>query len=104
MISKQMQALVKEKKAIDPHYDEAIEKNWRMMSELLCANLQWTIAYLDNASEEEIHLCSEVWEDISTYWKSPELIAAMERCKERFPAIVNDLDLEIRYAKIAMQK
>lgn len=104
MISKQMKTLIEQKKSIDPHYGEAIERNWQMMSEVLCANLQWTIAYLDSASEEEIHLCSEVWEDVSAHWRSDELIAAMERCKAKFPAIANDLDLEIRYAKRAMEK
>ncbi len=104
MISKQMKMLIEQKKTIDPHYDEAVEKNWQMMTEVMCVNVQWTIAYLDVASEEEIHLCSEVWEEVSAHWKSDELIEAMERCKGKFPSIAADLELEINYAKKAMGK
>lgn len=104
MISKQMKELVEQKKAIDPHYNDDVESNWAKMVEVMTANLEWTISYINSASEEEIYFSSEVWDQISEFWRSEELIAAMERAKERFPSIASELEIDISYARTALKK
>lgn len=103
MINKQMKELVEQKKTIDPHYDDDVEKNWSKMIEAMTTNLEWTISYIDSASEEEIYFSSEVWDQISEYWRSPELIAAMKRAKERFPSIASELEIDLSYARMAIK-
>ena len=104
MISKHMKELVEQKKAIDPHYSDDVESNWAKMVEVMTANLEWTISYIDSASEEEIYFSSEVWDQISEFWRSEELIAAMERAKGRFPSIASELEIDISYARTALKK
>ena len=103
MISKQMKELVEQKKTIDPHFPDDVESNWSKMIEVMTTNLEWTISYIDSASEEEIYFSSEVWDDISEFWRSPELIAAMERAKERFPSIASEIEIALSYARMAIK-
>ena len=103
MINKQMKELVEQKKTIDPHYSDDVEKNWSKMIEVMTTNLEWTIFYIDSASEEEIYFSSEVWDQISEYWRSPELIAAMERAKERFPSIASEIEIDLSCARVAIK-
>ncbi len=104
MINQQMKILVEQKRSIDPNYGEGVQNNWDKMIEVLTFDLKETIAYLDSAPEEEIFFASEVWEDISAFWQSKELLEAMERCKERLPGIAKQLELEISFAKKVMKQ
>lgn len=102
MIEKKMKELVEQKKSIDPHYSDDVEANWSKIIEVMTKNLEWTISYIDSAPEEEIYFSSEVWDQISEYWRSPELIAAMERAKKRFPSIASELEIDLSYARTAV--
>ena len=97
-----MKELIEKRKTIDPQDDEGTNLYWKLELEVLQVSLEATIEYLNTASEDEIYWCAEVWEDLSSFWKSNELIEAMENCLKRFPAIAKDIQIDIDYAKKAI--
>ena len=100
MINKQMKVLIEQERNTDPHAYEDIQRIWDKEIEVLCFSLDDTISFLDSLEDEkDMILVAEVWDDISEYWKSKELIECMERCMERFPNIRNSLEVDIRYAR-----
>lgn len=103
MISKQMKELIEQYKTVDPNDGESSENYWAKTIEVMTANLKWTIDYIDSASEEDTLYSSEVWDDISEFWRSQELIDAMERAKERFPGIAPELETSISFARMAIK-
>lgn len=104
MINKQMKVLIEQERNTDPHAYEDIQRIWDREIEVLCFSLDDTISFLDSLEDEnDMILVAEVWDDISEYWKSKELIECMERCMERFPNIRNSLEVDIRYARKAVE-
>ena len=99
-----MKELIDVLKTIDMNDHIAVHNIWDKEIEVLTFSLEDTIAYLDTASEEEIYWCSEVWDDVQKHFKSANLISAMERCKDKYPNIANDLEVDIKYAIEAMKK
>ncbi len=55
--------------------------------ELLSQSLDWTIEYLNNASEEEILYGSKIWNKLNSFYKSNELVNVMEECTKKYPNI-----------------
>ncbi|MCR4661945.1 MAG: hypothetical protein K5765_08135 [Clostridia bacterium] len=103
MINTQMRDLINSRKALDPNYGEGIQAYWDKELEVLKVSLEETINYINTAPKEEICFCSEIWEDLSEYWQSKELINAMENCKKRLPEIADDISVDIEYAKKALK-
>ena len=64
--------------------------------------LEATIEYINTASEDEIFWCAEVCEDLSSFWKSQKLIKAMENCLKSYPKISKDIQVDIDFAKKAL--
>ena len=105
MINKQMITLIEMEKNTDPHAYEDIQKIWDKEVEILTFSLDETINFLDNLEDEEdMSFVAEVWDDISDYWKSEKLIECMERCVLRFPNISKSLEVDLRYARKALEK
>ena len=103
MINKQMKELIDAIKTADMNNHVLIHNLWDKEIEVLSFSLDETIKYLKQASEEEIYWCSEVWDDISSHFKSKELIDTMIECKNKYPNIAKDLDVDIKYAVEAMK-
>ena len=102
MINNQMKDLIKTLKSLDMHDHISIQKIWDKEIEVMSFSLEDTINYLNSASEEEIYWCSSVWDDISRIFKSEKLINAMKKCKEKYPSISKNLEIDIKYAIEAM--
>ena len=43
-----------------------------------------------------------MWEDLSAFWKSQQLIEAMENCQKRYPNIAKNIQVDIDFAKKAL--
>lgn len=105
MIDKQMKMLVEQSKKTDPNDDSAILDLYKKKTEVLCANLDDTIAYINSATPDELYYVSEVYDEISAYWKSERLIKAMVDSAERCPKEArDDIMLDINFAKKAMKR
>ena len=78
--------LVEEVDLMEPWDDWSWEINWRKRIELLTEDLTQTIEYLDNCSEKELWLNSDLIEELMQHFKSKELIECIERnikrCKD----------------------
>ncbi len=102
MINKQMKELIKKRKLIEPQDADGTEFYWKLELEVLEVSLEATIEYINNASEDEIYWCAEVWEELSLFWKSQQLIDTMEKCLKRCPNIAKDIQVDIDFAKKAL--
>ncbi len=102
MIHKQMKELIEKRKLIHPQDDEGTEYYWKLELEVLEVSLEATIEYINTASEDEIYWCAEVWEDLSAFWKSQQLIETMENCQKRYPNIAKKIQVDIDFAKKAL--
>lgn len=102
MIHKQMKELIEKRKLVEPQDGEGTDYYWKLELEVLEVSLETTIEYINIASEDEIYWCSEVWEDLSTFWKSQQLIEAMENCQKRYPNIAKKIQVDIDFAKKAL--
>ena len=69
MIKKQMKKLIEKRKIICAQDDDETKRYWKLELEVLEVSLEYTIKYIETASEEEVYWCSEVWEDLSAFWK-----------------------------------
>lgn len=103
MINNQMKELINSLKNADMNDHILIHDLWDKEIEVLSFSLDETINYLNAASEEDIYWCSEVWDDISRHFKSKELIDVMIKCKDKYPNIAKDLEIDIKYAIEAMK-
>lgn len=102
MINKQMKELIEARKQINIYDSEEAHKYWDLELDVLEVSLEATIGYINTASEDEICWCAEVWEDLSAYWKSQQLIEAMENCQKRYPHIAKKIQVDIDFAKKAI--
>lgn len=58
-----------------------------------------TVAYLENCSEEDIYFISEVFEDVSEQLQSKEYIECLRKLDDKFPNLdmTKDIDLVEEY-------
>lgn len=104
MINKQMKELYEQNKARDENDPDALEEMWDKQIEVLTANLDDTIEYLKAAAPEELRYVTEVFEDVSAYWQSEELVKAMEDSVNRLPEEEKRLSqVDVYYAKEALK-
>lgn len=105
MITKQMKELYEQNKVRDNYNPAVVQEMWDKQIKVLCANLDDTIAYLKIATQEEIHYLTEVFEDVSEYWQSEELVQAMEdavnRCDEHERKLSQ---VDLYYARKVLKK
>lgn len=105
MIDKQMKILFEQNKKRDEENPKEIEGMWNKEIKVLTSSLPDTIDYLKKASPEELFYVAEVFDDVSEYWQSPELVSVMEDAVSRCPdRIRNVIQVDIKYAKEALKK
>ena len=74
---------------------------WKESFKILSTNLNETIAYLDSISANDLQYVKEIFDDLSDYFQSSELIECMERNAIRTGV---NCSVDIEYAKKAMSK
>lgn len=93
---KKLKELIIIRTKIDAQNDILTEENHNYQLELLCDNLQETMKFLNECSSEEFYWLSELFESLSEYYKSQELIDCMKANAIRTKNNVLD---DIKYAE-----
>lgn len=70
---------------------------WKESFKILSINLNETIAYLDSINAEDLFYIRSIFDDLSEYFKSIELVECMERNAKRTGV---DCAVDIEYAKM----
>ena len=65
MIKNIMDDIISERKSKNIEDDYGIQNCWNKMIDILSKDINETVAYLENCSEEDIYFISEVFEDVS---------------------------------------
>lgn len=91
--------LIKEKSEIEPQNDILLNQTYIELLEIFKDNLNESINYLNTCSNVEFYWISELFEDLSGYFKSQELIDCMEQNSKRTGV---DCSININYAKDAL--
>ena len=99
MVIDDMKKMMEDYKHIDFNFEDDLKDFLKKEISILTKSLEETIFFLDNADEETIRVSCTIWDDISTYFKSNELIEAMERCVHRFPKYEKILSINLEDAK-----
>ena len=88
---------LKEYKNIEDDY--GIQNCWNKMIDILSKDINETVAYLENCSEEDIYFISEVFEDVSEQLQSKEYIECLRKLDDKFPNLdmTKDIDLAEEY-------
>lgn len=74
---------------------------WKESFKILSINLNETITYLDSINAEDLFYIRSIFDDLSDYFQSSELIECMERNAIRTGV---NCSVDIEYAKKAMSK
>ena len=99
MIKNIMEEIILERKKKHIEDDYGIERCWNQMIDILSKDLNDTIKYLQNCSEEDIYYISEIFEDVSGNLKSKEYIRCLRELDKKFPKLnlTEDIDLAEDY-------
>ena len=105
MNKKHLKELVENASKIDPQNEVLIEENMQKRLNIMKENLQDTMDYLNNCSENELLWATEVLEELSEYFESNELITCIERNIIRCQSIEvkTQLETSIKYIKKYIQ-
>ena len=95
-----LKELIKERDLIDGQNDILVEQSHNKQFAILTNNLQETINFLNTCSSEEFYWVSELFERLSEYFVSQELIDCMERNAKRTDV---DCSIDIEHAKEALK-
>ena len=79
--------------------DYGIQNCWNKMIDILSKDINETVAYLENCSEEDIYFISEVFEDVSEQLQSKEYIECLRKLDDKFPNLdmTKDINLAEEY-------
>lgn len=103
MIDKQMKALYEQNRIRDENDTEEIISLHKKEITVLCANLDDTIEYLTRITPKELFYISEVFDEVSHYWKSDKLIKAMENSANKCHGkLKEDVLMDVDFARKAM--
>lgn len=97
-----MRTLINKRKNINENMYWLIEEIWKQELEVMTVSLDDTLQYLNNAPKEEIALNCEVWEELSLFWKSKELVETMKNLLIKFPDIKSTIECDVQYAEDAL--
>lgn len=97
---KRLKELVEENRIVDPQNDVIQNQIIKEMEAILSLDLEETLNYLDNASDNEIEYISQTYEQLSCVFNSSELINCMQRNAIRTGV---DCDVDIKYAIKALK-
>lgn len=76
---------------------------WSKLTEKLDKDEEETISFFNVCTETEIYWLSEVFEDISNTFKSPDFIVFLKQLQKKYIALALDLESDIKYAKDAIK-
>lgn len=99
MIKNLMDKIIAERKEKSIEDDYGIQECWDKMVKLLSQDVDETVQYLGNCSEEEIYFISEIFEDISEQLQSEKYILCLRELDKKFPNLnmTDDIDLAEEY-------
>ena len=99
MIKNIMDDIISERKSKNIEDDYGIQNCWNKMIDILSKDINETVAYLENCSEEDIYFISEVFEDVSEQLQSKEYIECLRKLDDKFPNLdmTKDIDLVEEY-------
>lgn len=101
----ELQALVHERSALSPKDESAIQRCNGAMADLLCANLEYAIEYLqEGCSAEEYVWVSEVFPEVAQRTHSEAFVQAIRTLPRRYPKETrrHDILLDIKAAEQAL--
>lgn len=103
---KQLVDEVKKIEKTEPENEILWKINYDKRLTELSKDLGETIGYLDTCSKEELTWMSEVFEELTEHFQSPELVECVERNIDRFPDedLQNELKTELNYMKMTMER
>ena len=93
--------LIQERSKMDTQNDVLASQNQEQLLEIFKNNLTDSMEFLDSCFAEELYWISEIFDDLSEYFQSSELIECMERNAIRTGV---DCSVDIEYAKKAISK
>ena len=64
------------------------------MIDILSVDVQQTVGYLENCTQEELYYISEILEDISERLQSPKFIECLRKLDEEFPELKMTKDID----------
>ena len=94
----ELRKLIKAEQGLSEKTEGLWDEIFSKKVELLCENLEDTMAFLDGCTEEEFLWLSNAFEDVSERFKSSEFIECLKRNQARYPAIFEKVQVEIDYA------
>ena len=99
MIKESMMKIIEERKLKHVEDDYGIQECWAKMINILSVDVQQTVAYLENCTQEEVYYVSEIFEDISERLQSKTFIECLRKLDEKFPELkmTKDIDLAETY-------
>ena len=99
MIKENMIKIIEERKKKYVEDDYGIQECWEKMMNILSVDVQQTVEYLENCTQEELYYISEIFEDISERLKSKIFIECLHKLDEKFPELkmTKDIDLAETY-------
>ncbi len=96
---KKIKELIQERNEMDPQLDIPAKQNRETLLDIFKENLYESINYLNICPSNEFYWICELFEDLSEFFKSQELIECMEYNAKRTGVAC---DIEIKYAKDAL--
>ncbi len=75
--------------------DSKVYEYWQRLTELLSRNVEDTIHYLNNCSEEEIYWLSEIFEDISAKVNSQKYIECLKKLDKKYSNLNLSMDIKV---------
>lgn len=72
-----LQETIQRKNALDINDDFAIDECWKIFIDILTANVDETIEFINTCSEDEFYAITEVFDDVIAKTQSKELYQAM---------------------------
>ncbi len=99
MIKESMMKIIEERKKKHIEDDYGIQECWDKMIDVLSADIQQTVSYLENCTQEELYYISEIFEDIAERLQSKTFIECLRKLDEKYPELkmTQDIDLAESY-------
>lgn len=99
MIKEDMMKIIEERKKKHIEDDYGIQECWKKMVDILSEDVQQTVVYLENCTQEELYYISEIFEDISQRVQSQMFIECLRKLDKKFPELemTHDIDLAETY-------
>ena len=83
--------------SLDQEYDIRRDEYENQLTALFTENEEETIRFLDNCSEEDVEIASEVFDDVAKVLQSLKYIDCLHRLEKKFPD--STIGYSVRYAE-----